>query len=286
MTSLIAKTRDALIAAGISPKKSLSQNFIINEHYLQKHINHAKITHKDVILEIGGGTGILTERLAEKAKKIFSIEYDGNLAAFLKQKFRNKKNVIIIEGDALKVAWPEATKIIANLPYHLSSPITFKLLEQQFSLAILMYQYEFAKRMIAQPNSPDYSRLTVNLQYQADVTILERVSRTAFYPQPRVDSALVKITLKNHELPVPIPVFRGITRILFNTKNKLVSTVLYDYFKRIIPKQKRSRFRAFFNSKLQKASSRVRELTETDIVCICQDILPFLEKEQLLEALG
>ena len=285
MTSLIAKTRDALIAAGISPKKSLSQNFIINEHYLQKHINHAEISRKDVILEIGGGTGILTERLAEKAKKVFSIEFDTNLATFLRQKFRSKKNVTIIEGDALKVAWPEATKIIANLPYHLSSPITFKLLEQQFSLAILMYQYEFAKRMIAQPNTPDYSRLTVNLQYQANVKILERVSRTAFYPQPRVDSALVKITLKDQELPVPISTFRGITRILFNTKNKLVSTVLYDYFKRIILKQERSRFRGFFTSKLQKASLRVRELTVADIIRICQDILPFLENEQLLESI-
>jgi len=285
MSQLIAKTRDALIAAGVSPKKSLSQNFLINEHFLEKQINYATIDRQDIILEIGGGTGLLTEQLAKKAKKVYCIEYDSKLASFLRRKFHSQKNIIILEGDALKLEWPVATKIVANLPYHLSSPITFKLLEQQFDLAILMYQYEFAKRLVSKPNTEDYSRLSVNIQYQADVIILERISRTAFYPQPRVDSALVKIVLKKQQLPIPIVFFRGLTRVLFNTKNKLVSTVLYDYFKRHIPKEERSRFRTFFSNNVQKTSLRVRELTLDDLVLLCKDLLPFLEQEQLLKLL-
>ncbi len=285
MSDLIIKTRDALMAAGTQPKKSLSQNFIIKEDILDKQISYAQINEKDIVLEIGGGTGLLTEKLASKAKKVFCIEYDSNLADYLISKFKSKNNVTIIKGDALKIDFPKANKIVANLPYHISTPITFKILDLDFDIAILMYQYEFAQRMIAEPNTDDYSRLTANLQYQAKVELLQRVSRGFFYPQPQVDSAIVKITLKRIELPVPVNEYRIVSRILFNTKNKIVSSVFYDYFKRLIPKDNRLDFRVLLAEKIELSNLRVGELTVDKLVNITQDLSILLSELNLTELL-
>jgi 16S rRNA (adenine1518-N6/adenine1519-N6)-dimethyltransferase len=285
MSELIIQTRDALLEAGTVPKKSLSQNFLINKHLLEKQIAYAALTETDVILEIGGGTGLLTTQLAERAKQVFCIEYDKKLAAYLRSKFKSRSNVEIIEGDVLKIDLPQANKIIANLPYHISSPITFKLLDCNFDLAILMYQYEFAKRMIAKPRTDDYSRLSANLQYQANVELLQRIPRKSFYPMPKVDSALVKITLKKEELPVQVDQFRIVSRILFNTKNKLVSSVFYDYFKRVIPKSERASFKQLMNNKITHSSTRVRELSIEELVTITNELIGFLEAEQKISLL-
>jgi len=286
MTKLIVQTRDALLKAGTFPKKSLSQNFLINEELLEKQISHAQINKEDIVLEIGGGTGILTERLATRAKKVYSVEYDSKLAKYLQSKFKSQRNVTIIEGDALKIDLPQATKIVANLPYHISSPLTFKLLDIDFKIAILMYQYEFALRMIAKPNSDDYSRLSVNLQYQAEVAIMTRVPRNYFFPMPKIDSAIVKITLKREELPVPINYYRNVSRILFNTKNKLISSVLYDFYKKIIPKEDRMRFRMLINTTIRDSDLRVRQLTVDNMVRVTQDVVALVEAENLLETIS
>ncbi len=285
MSDLLIRNRDALVQAGISPKKSLSQNFLINKETLTRQINYAQLTRDDTVLEIGGGTGILTEELAKSAKFVYSIEYDEKLASFLEKKFRSFDNVTIISGDALKLDFPKANKFIANLPYHISSPITFKLLDYDFDLAIFMYQYEFAKRMIAKPRTEDYSRLSANLQYQAEVEILERVPRNHFFPMPKVDSALVQIKLKKEELPISKEYYRITSRILFNTKNKLVSSVLYDYFKRIIPKEERLDFKKNLDENLSLANSRVRELSVDDLVITTSELMKFLQTINMLALL-
>ncbi|NHJ32371.1 MAG: ribosomal RNA small subunit methyltransferase A [Asgard group archaeon] len=277
MSELIIKTRDALIQAGISPRKSLSQNFLINKDVLTRQIRYAKLNEEDIVLEIGGGTGVLTEELAKFAGTIYTIEYDRKLASYLERKFRTNKNVTIISGDALKIDFPEANKFIANLPYHISSPITFKLLDYDFDLAIFMYQYEFARRMVAKPGTDDYSRLSANLQFQAEVEILERVPRNYFFPMPKVDSALVQIKPRKEKLPISKKYYRITSRILFNTKNKLVCSVLYDYFKKIIPKEERFEFKKQLDKSLSFANSRVRELSVDDLVKTTGELLEFLE---------
>ena len=285
MTDLIAEIRDSLLEAGISPRKILSQNFLVNSTILDRQIEYAAITEKDTVLEIGGGTGVLTERLAKKAEKVFCIEYDTMLANYLRKKFANQSHVIIIEGDVLKLELPEANKIVANLPYHISSPITFKLLESEFEIAVLMYQLEFAKRMIAQPKTDDYSRLSANLQYQAEVRILEKIAKGNFYPPPKVDSAVVEIKRLEKELPVDTKSFGIITRILFNTKNKLVSAVFYEYFKKILPKEERYTFKKKIDQELTLAKIRVRELSISDIVSITIEMKTILEATNNLHLL-
>ncbi len=122
-----------------------------------------------------------------------------HLVNVLHDRFDNAGNVEISCGDALKVDFPEFDKVVSNLPYSISSEITFKLLRHKFKLGILMYQYEFAARMVSPPNCKDYSRLTVDTYYFADASILMRVPKGAFQPAPEVDSAVVKL------VPRPAP---------------------------------------------------------------------------------
>ncbi|MHA1305989.1 MAG: 16S rRNA (adenine(1518)-N(6)/adenine(1519)-N(6))-dimethyltransferase RsmA [Candidatus Heimdallarchaeota archaeon] len=281
MPNLIRKVRDALLQAGISPKKALSQNFLVTESVLDKQIEFAQLNDDDIVIEIGGGTGILTEKIAAKAKHLYCYEYDAKLFKYLERKFSNKSNLTIIHGDVLKVDFEPANKIIANLPYHISSPITFKLLDYGFDLAILMYQWEFALRMIAKPRTDDYSRLSANLQYQSNVEILERVKKGHFYPIPKVDSAIVKIIPKKEKLPVPVKQYRFVSMILFNTKNKLVSSVFYDFFKKVIPKESRFSFRKEIDSKIMHANKRVRELSIEELVQITKSLTKVLKENKM-----
>ncbi|WP_349682090.1 16S rRNA (adenine(1518)-N(6)/adenine(1519)-N(6))-dimethyltransferase RsmA [Methanosarcina sp. UBA5] len=159
----------------------------------------AELGPEDVVLEIGAGIGNLTERLARKAKKVIAIELDPALVKVLHDRFEKVENIEIIAGDALKVDFPEFDKVVSNLPYSISSEITFKLLRYKFKLGILMYQYEFAARMVSPPNCKDYSRLTVDICYFADASILMKVPKSAFQPVPEVDSAVIKL------VPRPAP---------------------------------------------------------------------------------
>jgi len=165
------------------------QHFLIDERVLGRIIDYGKLTGDDTVLEIGAGYGNLTEKLAGRASRVIAIEADPELAASI----HRLENVEVIIGDALKIEFPFFNKVISNLPYSISSPVTFKLLNYRFDFGILMYQYEFAKRMVALPNNKDYGRLSIAVQYHADVEILEVVPGGAFSAPPKVRSAIVKL---------------------------------------------------------------------------------------------
>lgn len=177
----------------IVPDKRKDQHFLTDKNVLRRIVELASIEKDEDVLEIGAGPGNLTELLAQKARHIYSIELDSKLVEFLEKKFQGS-NVTIIKGNALKVDFPRFDKVVANLPYSISSDITFKLLQHPFKFGILMYQKEFAQRMVAHVGEPDYSRLSVDVQYFADVQILMKVPRGAFMPPPEVESAVVKVT--------------------------------------------------------------------------------------------
>lgn len=179
------------------------QHFLIDERVLNRIIEYGKLDKHDIVLEIGAGSGNLTEKLARNAGKVIAVEVDAELAVSLDR----WENVDVIIGDALKIEFPPFNKVISNLPYSISSPVTFKLLRYRFDIGILMYQYEFAKRMVALPNTSDYSRLSVAVQYYADAEILEVVPGSAFSAPPQVRSAIVKLT--------PRPAMYGVKDIDF-----------------------------------------------------------------------
>jgi 16S rRNA (adenine1518-N6/adenine1519-N6)-dimethyltransferase len=214
-------------------KKSLGQNFLIDKNVAVREVGYAKITKKDVVLEIGPGNGILTELLAEKAKKVIAIEIDENFIRNLKYKLPN--NVELIHKDALKVdldTLPQFNKIVSNLPFQISSPVTFKFLEHGFNLAVLIYQKEFADRMNAIPGSKDYSRLSIGVYYKAKCELLEIIPKTCFKPQPKVDSCAVRL-IRRRKHPFKVineSFFFDLTKNLFNHRRKKIKNILNNLY--------------------------------------------------------
>ena len=182
----------------VRPRKKHGQSFLKDQSIAREIVETAEISEHDRVLEIGGGLGILTELLVRVAKHVFVIEIDPGLVKALEDKFTECENLTIIHGDALKVAFPEVSKVVSNLPYSISSEITFRLLhELDFDDAVLMYQKEFAQRLQATPGSSEYSRLSVNIGYQAEVENLLDVPKNMFYPEPAVDSVVVRLKHSN-----------------------------------------------------------------------------------------
>ena len=171
-------------------QKMLGQNFLIDSNISKRIVDSAEISEGEKVLEIGPGRGALTELLSSKGNLI-AIEKDKWLAVVLKQKF--KENVEIIEGDILKWNVPPIDVIVANLPYSISSPILFRLFNYEWTRAILMFQEEFANRLVAKPGSKIYGRLSVMANHFVDTKKLFKVSKTAFQPQPKIHSQVVKL---------------------------------------------------------------------------------------------
>jgi 16S rRNA (adenine1518-N6/adenine1519-N6)-dimethyltransferase len=185
----------------VKPRKKYGQSFLNSHSIAREIVRLAEVSSQDRVLEIGGGLGMLTRWIAAEAGKIHVVEVDPRLVRALHDVERGFNNMHIIEGDALTVDLPDVNKVIANLPYSISSEITFRLLrELQFESAVLMYQKEFASRLVAEPGTSEYSRLTINVQYHAQVELLMDVSADKFYPVPVVDSTVVKITPRREGL--------------------------------------------------------------------------------------
>lgn len=219
-----AGSRRLLAQLGVRPRKGIGQHFLTDSRVATRHVAYARVTSADVVLEIGPGLGILTRPLVERARRVIAIEKDPKLAAYLR---RELPEVELLEGDALEVPWPAFDVMASNLPFQISSPLTFRLLEHPFDRAVLMYQREFAKRLVATPRSKDYSRLSVNVYRHAACTVLERVPRSAFLPQPRVDASLVRLEPR----PVPFPIsdparFDAVAHALFEHRRKTVENSL------------------------------------------------------------
>lgn len=188
----------------IKAKKSLGQNFLKDEAVLRRIVEGAKISDKDVVLEIGPGQGALTELLAKEAKKVLAIELDDHLIPALQEKFKADKNVEIIHGDILEINLPELVtslqltdnryRVVANIPYYITAPIIRLLLETKYppKEMILMVQKEVAERICARAG--EMSILAVSVQYYAKAEYLFTVSKNSFEPVPKVDSAIIRIT--------------------------------------------------------------------------------------------
>ncbi len=199
------------------------QHFLIDNRIVGRIIRYAHVHAHDTILEIGGGTGNLTRELAKSCGRLIVIEKDKKLVDTLSK----IEHVEIIEGDALTVPFPRFDKTVSNLPYEISSEVTFKLLSSSFICGVLMYQKEFAERMVAEPGTKEYSRLTVCLRYKSQCTLLEDVPPTAFRPQPPVTSTLVRV------LPTPPQFevynekfFHEFVRALFTQRRKKLRNAL------------------------------------------------------------
>lgn len=256
MTKLLTETQKILKKYNIKPRKRMGQNFLIDSDVLDKQIAYANLQETDIVLEIGAGIGTLTRRLADHANKVIAVEKDPRLLEILKEQCSKYDNIKIIHDDILQVDIPPFTKVVSNIPYSISSPLTFKLLTYDFNYAILTYQLDFAERLTAKVGSREYSRLSVTAYYRAKVSILEKIPRDAFYPMPEINSALVNIAPHPPTFHIEDEnLFLEVVRAIFNRKNRKVKTML-----------------SIFLDKQQMSLSKKQVLQE-----LTQE-LPFLEK--------
>jgi len=187
----------------IHPKKQLGQNFLTSSDIAKKIADAGEIKASDTIIEIGPGTGILTEELIKTGAQILAIEKDFELIETLKKNIGTPKNLKLIHQDALWFSLdliPKNYKVVANIPYNITSPLIRKFLDDKNkpSLMVLMVQKEVAERICAKAGSSDRGLLTLMVEFYADAEILFEVGKDNFYPVPKVDSAVIKITTKSH----------------------------------------------------------------------------------------
>jgi len=213
------------LPGGFRPKKGLDQYFVRDDVILERELYLADVRPTEVVLEIGAGNGSLTRLISEKARKVIAIEKDPILAKFLRESLPSR--VEVIEGDALEMDFPSFDKAMGNLPYSVSSPLIFKLLEYDFSLGVFCLQREFAEKMTSSPGTKDYSRLSVMVSLRTSMTVLSMtVPRESFWPEPGVDSAIVKLAPeKNPDLDSKSA---EVIRMIFTHRRKTLRNAVRD----------------------------------------------------------
>lgn len=206
-------------------KKEYGQHILKNPLITQSIVDKAGLRPTDVVLEVGPGTGNLTNKLLAKAKTVLACEIDNRLIGELEKRFQsnpNRNRLKVLPGDVLKMELPYFDVCVANLPYQISSPFVFKLLDHRpyFRCAILMFQREFAHRLVAKPGDKLYCRLSVNCQFLARVDLIMKVGRNNFRPPPKVESNVIRIEPRNPPPDINFKEWDGLLRICFNRKNK------------------------------------------------------------------
>eukprot|EP00095_Tigriopus_kingsejongensis_P003380 maker-scaffold153_size302544-snap-gene-2.18 protein:Tk03380 transcript:maker-scaffold153_size302544-snap-gene-2.18-mRNA-1 annotation:"probable dimethyladenosine transferase-like" len=203
----------------------LGQHILKNPLVVQSIIDKAALRSTDVVLEIGPGTGNLTVRALEKCKKLIACEVDPRMVAELQKRvqgthFQSKLQIMV--GDVIKTDLPFFDACVANVPYQISSPLVFKLLLHRpfFRCAVLMFQREFAQRLVAKPGDKLYCRLSINTQLLARVDHVMKVGKGNFRPPPKVESSVVRIEPRNPPPPINFKEWDGLTRVAFVRKNK------------------------------------------------------------------
>ncbi|NSB11917.1 16S rRNA (adenine(1518)-N(6)/adenine(1519)-N(6))-dimethyltransferase RsmA [Clostridium beijerinckii] len=195
------KTQELVKKYNFKFSKSLGQNFLVDDSVLDDIVNGAEVNNEDFIIEIGPGVGTLTAQLLMKAKKVTSIELDNDLIPILEQELGEHKNFSLIHKDALKVDFNEligdekSVKLVANLPYYVTTPIIVKLLKggYNFKSLTIMIQKEVAERINAEPNCKEYGALSVLVQYYCNTDIIRKVPPTCFIPRPKVESIVIRL---------------------------------------------------------------------------------------------
>ena len=216
-------------------QKRFGQNFLIDGHVIEKIIRAAEITKDDVVLEIGPGIGTMTQYLAEAAGEVFAVEIDKNLLPILAETLAEYDNVTVVNEDILKVDIAALTggrpvKVVANLPYYITTPIIMGLFENEVPVESItvMVQKEVADRMQTGPGNKDYGALSLAVQYYADPYIVANVPPNCFMPSPKVGSAVIRLTC-HQEKPVQVQdekLMFNIIRASFNQRRKTLANGL------------------------------------------------------------
>lgn len=231
------KTSSKLLAGkvGFGMNKSRGQHLLKNQKIIEDIVNKSGLSLSQTVLEIGPGTGNLTQLLLENTKNVIAVEIDARMVAQLIKRFSNSEHyskLKILQGDVLKTKLPPFDTCVANIPYQISSPIVFKLLAHRplFKCAVLLVQKEFAMRLIAKPNSEFYCRLSANVQLLAKCDHLIKVGRNNFNPPPKVDSSVVRIEPLAEIPKINFSEWDELLKICFSRKNKTLGAIFKQKF--------------------------------------------------------
>ena len=235
------KTKTILRDQGLAPAKKLGQNFLIHRHTAERIVDLAGITADDTVLEVGVGLGALTNPLAEAAGKVIGLETDSGIIRLHREQGTLADNVQLIHQDVLKADFKELAnqcnsrlKIIANLPYSISSPFLFKLIEhhERVDFAVVMLQKEVAFRLLAQPGCKEYGTPTILTASCAEVEMLMQVKPEEFHPRPRVDSVVIRLSFQpipervQKIGPINYPLLKKVVRGAFGQRRKTLLNAL------------------------------------------------------------
>lgn len=246
--SLPRKTKRLLEEYGLRPKKRFGQNFLLDQRIIQGIVDAAQLTRADTVVEIGPGLGSLTTSLAQKAGNVLAIEIDGDLITPLEETMAAFPNCKLIQGDILdmdldqqlKETFPDGHfpyKIVANLPYYITTPIIMSLLEQkcQCQTMILMMQKEVGERIEAKPGTKAYGALSVAVQYYTEPEMVLKVPPSSFRPAPEVDSVVMRLRVRDQPAVTPHDekLFFQVVRAAFGQRRKTLTNALASRFNQI-----------------------------------------------------
>jgi 16S rRNA (adenine1518-N6/adenine1519-N6)-dimethyltransferase len=239
----------------------------------ERMVDYASLTPNDTVLDIGAGLGFLTSYMAGKCKAVLAVEADAQLATIMSEQLANTSNVKIVQGDILKADVPFFNKIVSTPPYSISSRLLLWILQRNFDCAVLVLQREFANRLVASVGNQDYGWLSVLTYCHAEVEVLDDVPRWMFYPRPKVDSVITRLSAKRSQLNrlKGDAAFKRFVQTLFTERNKKVRSAILQYMKAVqgLPKQDARKVVGV----LPFLEKRVRELAPEDFGVLADVLL-------------
>ncbi|MBO0888425.1 ribosomal RNA small subunit methyltransferase A [Candidatus Bathyarchaeota archaeon] len=215
------------------PSKRLGQNFLIEPAIAEQLVSSIVPSSSDTVLEPGPGHGTLTRLLVRYAGRVIAIEKDPRLVDELREKFRGQPNLTILKGDILRMGqdFPWFNKLVSTPPYYISSKLVLLLAGKKFDVAAVVFQKEFGERLLAEPGTSDYGRLSIMARRKLDVAKVRDISRDAFRPRPKVDSVLLQISPKHQVAEIDELVFEELVRGIFTQRRRLIKSALAHYLR-------------------------------------------------------
>jgi 16S rRNA (adenine1518-N6/adenine1519-N6)-dimethyltransferase len=227
----IEETSRLLRTYRIVPNRLLGQNFTVEHWVFAKLSQYANLAKNDVVLDVGAGFGFLTSFLSHKCGGVIAVERDPLVAEVLRERLQSEGNVKVIIGDVLKIELPRYNKIVAIPPYYLSSRLVVWLLNRKVDCAVLVFQREFADRLVAAEGSDAYSWLTVVASRSLEVELLDSISKESFYPQPDVDSVIARLVPCTAHFNATDLFFIKMVKWLFTQRNQKVRNAITPFIR-------------------------------------------------------